>query len=303
MTGPPSRELSREAALWMERLAAEGLEASVDSVLQNGLRASVTDGTRSCRVNLYFSRGRGFSVVFAGGDAGLADRVSGRGIARPLEGPWPRIGCDEAGKGDYLGPLVAAAAWLDEAAAAALLSAGLADSKTLSDDRVLRLDEALAGMEGACVHRIVIPPESYNRWLEDRTDPRINSLDLLSEAHGRALKGLLERCGSAPLVLIDRFASTSRILPHMPEGRRIELRTHAESDPAVAAASIAARALYVSWLDEASARLGVRLSAGSASGADRAAREVVEKHGAAALTGIAKLHFRNTLRVLGRPSP
>lgn len=303
MTGPHSRDLSREAALWMERLAAEGLEASVDGALQNGLRASVADGTRSCRVNLYYSKARGFSVIFAGGDGNLADRVSRLGAASRGGGLWPRIGCDEAGKGDYLGPLVAAAARLDEAAASALLSAGLADSKTLSDGRVLDLDAMLSGLDGAFVHRIVISPERYNRWLEERTDVRLNSLDMLSEAHGNALRGLLERCGTAPLIVIDRFAPASRILPHMPEGQRIELRTHAESDPAVAAASIAARARYIRWLDEASACLGVRLTAGSAAGADKAARMVVEKHGAAALAGVAKLHFRNTLRVVGHPNP
>lgn len=303
MTDLHPTELSHEAAVWMERLAAEGLEASLDSRLQNGLRASVTDGARSCRVNLYFSRARGFSVVFAGGDRDLAVRVCRRGDASCTGGLWPRIGCDEAGKGDYLGPLVAAAARLDEAAAAALLNAGLADSKTLSDDRVLRLDAMLSGTGGACVSLVVMAPELYNRWIEERAHAGRNSLDMLSEAHGSALKGLLERCGAAPMAVLDRFAPDSRILPHMPEGQRIELRTHAESDPAVAAASIAARAAYLRWLEEASASLGVRLVAGSAAGADQAAREVVERHGAAALAGVAKLHFRNTLKVLGHPGP
>jgi ribonuclease HIII len=59
--------------------------------------------------------------------------------------PWapagdaPRIGADESAKGDYFGPLVSAAVYVDERAAERLASIGVQDSKRLTDGRLRAL--------------------------------------------------------------------------------------------------------------------------------------------------------------------
>ena len=70
---------------------------------------------------------------------------------------FPHIGTDESGKGDYFGPLVAAAVLVDAATAAELTANGLRDSKQLSDGRVRKL----AGrVRGCCpVSVVAIGPE------------------------------------------------------------------------------------------------------------------------------------------------
>ena len=51
----------------------------------------------------------------------------------------PYIGTDESGKGDYFGPLVIAAVWLDEETQTLLKELGVRDSKTLSDRKCQQL--------------------------------------------------------------------------------------------------------------------------------------------------------------------
>ena len=54
-----------------------------------------------------------------------------------LEAVFPRMGCDECGKGDFFGPLVACGAIIDEKTYPFFQE--VADSKRLSDRRIASL--------------------------------------------------------------------------------------------------------------------------------------------------------------------
>ena len=71
-----------------------------------------------------------------------------------------------------------------------------------------------------------------------------------------------------------------------------------ESDPVVAAASILARDAYLEGLDRISERLGIRAVPGAGSPTDAVARCFVKEYGEHILETVAKLHFKNTLKVL-----
>jgi len=77
-------------------------------------------------------------------------------------------------------------------------------------------------------------------------------------------------------------------------GRDIQLdqRTKAESDLAVAAASIIAREAFINWLDARGKALGLKLGRGVSTGVKQTGRELVAKHGPEILRQVAKLHFR-----------
>ena len=53
------------------------------------------------------------------------------------------IGTDEAGKGDYFGPLVVAGFALERSRVELLAELAVGDSKTLADSRMREMDEAL----------------------------------------------------------------------------------------------------------------------------------------------------------------
>jgi ribonuclease HIII len=86
----------------------------------------------------------------------------------------------------------------------------------------------------------------------------------------------------------------------MERGKKIELvqRHKAESDLAVAAASIIARDEFVRRLHKLSKEVGVVLPKGASTAVEEAAREVLSKHGPDRLATLAKMHFRTAQKVL-----
>ncbi len=103
-------------------------------------------------------------------------------------------------------------------------------------------------------------------------------------------------------IISDKFAN-ERVIQKalLKQGRQIQIdqRTKAESDIAVAAASILARDKFVRWLDTRGKQLGIMLPKGVSGAVKSAGRAVVEKVGRDALRTIAKMHFRTSAEVLG----
>jgi ribonuclease HIII len=206
----------------------------------------------------------------------------------------PTIGSDEAGKGDYFGPLVVAACTATADDNQALARLGVADSKTLADDRVRRL----AGqIERLLDHQIaVLEPEEYNR----RHMETGNLNALLADLHGSVIGPLLHRHPQTEVVIVDRFSSGDRLAralqAHGVVGPRVVEVVRAERHPVVAAASILARAGFLEGLDRCSDACGTDLHKGAGPPVDAAARRVVAIGGRALLEKVAKLHFKNTAR-------
>ncbi|MFL6540653.1 MAG: ribonuclease HIII, partial [Chthoniobacterales bacterium] len=78
---------------------------------------------------------------------------------------------------------------------------------------------------------------------------------------------------------------------------KMEQRTKAESDLAVAAASILAREGFIEWLDKRGKQLGMKLGRGVSAQVKETARTIVEKEGGDALRRFAKVHFRTAHEV------
>ena len=211
----------------------------------------------------------------------------------------PHIGVDESGKGDFFGPLVIAGVYVDRDMALKLRDLGVMDSKRIGSDA--RIGAIAADMRNvaAPVHEvIVIGPERYNELYAQFG----NLNKLLAWGHAKVIENLLARVPDCPRALSDQFANP-RVLQQALQKRgktiTLEQRTKAESDPAVAAASIFAREKFVRWLDENGDRFGIKLPKGVSEAVKSAARELVQKHGRGALARVAKLHFRTTTEVTG----
>jgi ribonuclease HIII len=213
-------------------------------------------------------------------------------VQAPIEvGERTLIGSDEAGKGDYFGPLVVVALRADARERAELVQAGVADSKTLSDARVRVLAPALE--QRYAVASEVLEPAEYN--LEHARHKSLNPL--LAELHARCIRRL---AAPGALVLVDKFAAEELIAERLRD-LRLDLHQHtkAEREPVVAAASVIARNLFLEGLRKLSQESAVELHKGAGEPTDRAAHEFVELHGREALGRVAKLHFKNTARIRG----
>lgn len=207
-----------------------------------------------------------------------------------------RVGIDESGKGDYFGPLVIAAVFVDAVTQSELTLMNVRDSKKISDGRIL---EMASDIRMLCPHSIIaIGPSRYNELYA-----KIRNLNrLLAWGHAKALETLLEKvsCGRA---IADQFSDERLILNALQEkGRTIvlEQRHKAESDLAVAAASILARAEFLLRLKHLSDEIGTTLPKGASSAVELAGRMIVKKHGEERLGSVAKLHFKTTQAVLGK---
>jgi ribonuclease HIII len=208
-----------------------------------------------------------------------------------------RIGVDESGKGDFFGPLVVAGVFLNGATAQKMMDLGVKDSKQISSDkRIGELAKEIRAAVGKGFDVLPIGPEAYNRL---HTKMR-NVNDILGWGHARVIENLLGRVDS-PKAISDQFGN-KRIIERalMERGRKIKLeqRHRAESDLAVAAASILARDEFVRRLGALGKQHGVALPKGASQAVLDAGRELVGKHGRGALAKVAKMHFRTAHRIL-----
>jgi len=105
----------------------------------------------------------------------------------------------------------------------------------------------------------------------------------------------------------DQFAANKATVAKalMSLGRQIELvqRHKAESDLAVAAASILARDEFIRRLAGLEKDYAMEFPKGASSAVDAAAAVFVKAHGANALAAVAKVHFRTAFRARGLAEP
>ena len=249
----------------------------------------------------------------------------------------PHGGSDESGKGDYFGPLVVCCAYVDEKISAAIdeftyavtdkngnvrkLKLEVKDCKKMSDTQVLAAGaklRALLGEDGFAV--VKLGPAAYNRLYA-----KIQNINrLLAWAHGTAIEELLQKWekrggGGRRRIVVDQFAPTeatiNRALKPLGKAATIDQHHKAESDPAVAIASVIARELFLRDIAKMSEELseGRRSGILSASGEDASfripigssdprvrelAEEMVRKNGPVWLMNHCKAHFQTTDKVL-----
>lgn len=209
-----------------------------------------------------------------------------------------RIGTDEAGKGDYFGPLVVAGALLDEKAEQQLKARGARDSKKLSDERVMALERQVKRVLGAGRWEVLrIDPERYNTLHDELGD--LNRM--LAWAHSRLIENLLAGNPECALAVVDEFSARSLREALMGKGSAIRVvqSVRGERDAAVAAASILARAEYLRRMEKLGNEYGMEFPKG-ATAVVGPARELVERCGRGVLQKVAKTHFRTTEKVLER---
>lgn len=219
------------------------------------------------------------------------------------------IGTDEAGKGDYFGPLVAAAVYVDAECRETFLELGITDGKKLSNRRIQNLAELMRCRYAQHIAVVEKMPAKYNSLYAAFRRRGQNLNHLLASLHAEAIRTLANSVG-AKHALVDQFSKDDLVKQQLNQRANnalllqrstasaasgIEIRqvTKAERDIAVAAASIIARDAFLTGMDTLSEKYGMRLPRGAYQVVE-AGREFVKLHGSAALGNVAKLHFNLT---------
>ena len=287
-------------------LDREGAEVAGSRPIDHGTQYDLVRDGEAAKLNVYRTgkvstggRASRLKEILEGwrtgeGQAG-GRRSSGFSGSRPGLDPTPRLGIDEAGKGDYFGPLVVAGVRVTGGEVAEKLRGiGVRDSKAVGALGVRPMAERVleaAGNEN--VRIVVLHPEEY----EARRNSAGNINELLSEVDSEIIHDLKEEVQA---VVVDEYARSARrkLAPAVPSGVRLEVRPRAEDDAAVAAASVLARARQLEEMDRLSEEVGFRLPLG-ATHVLEAGRRVVQEKGEAGLREVAKTHFATTRDIIG----
>ena len=206
----------------------------------------------------------------------------------------PHAGIDESGKGDYFGPLVIAAVFVDSASATSLLEIGVQDSKTIkSEKKIYFLANKIKMITKDSFSLVTIGPEAYNRMYKKLQNVNL----ILGWGHARVLENLLEKKPQCQRAVSDQFGNKATVKNALfKKGKQITLeqKHKAESDIAVAAASIVARAEFLKRLEGIGEGLEMRLPKGASRGVVQTAALLLARYGFGQLELCAKYHFRTT---------
>lgn len=204
-------------------------------------------------------------------------------------------GLDESGKGDLFGPVVSACVIAGPDDIRDWVQAGIRDSKTITDQRILELDRRIRATRGVVVKTTFCGMARYNELM---ARPGANLNRLLAWQHARALEQALA-LRTVPWGLLDQFTKKDLVSGYFSAPSfELRMRTKAEEDPVVAAASVVARAEFVRQMGRLSEHAGEKLLKGAGAGVKKQARAIVDRLGAPALRDFAKLHFRTAYEVV-----
>lgn len=208
------------------------------------------------------------------------------------------IGSDEAGTGDYFGPITVGAVYVQKEQINLLKELGVKDSKNLTDDTIKSIAKDILALN-IPYSLVILHNEKYNRlqkkgWSQGKMKAML---------HHSAIQHLQKKIRTdAPLdgILIDQFCEPSVYINHLKsEAKQLPENTYfmtkAESySIAVAAGSIIARTSFVNEMDKLSQKLGIELPKGASSKVDRTIAKIIQRHGEEILNSCAKVHFANT---------
>ena len=121
--------------------------------------------------------------------------------------------------------------------------------------------------------------------------------------HATVIENILEKAPECKDVLSDKFAADHLIKNALQEkGRGIMLRqkTKAESDIAVAAASILARDRFLWAMDKLSEDAGLVLPKGAGAKVSQIGERIAREQGTDALENFVKIHFKTYKEICER---
>ena len=268
---------------------------------------TISAKTENCNINLYKSgkllvQGKGAAefvefvlepLVLMAASLGYEELIN-------PELTEDHMGVDESGKGDFFGPMVIAAAFINKELFEEMKKLDIKDSKNItSDKKALFLGSELRKLLGNRFSVVQIGPSAYNRlYSKMRSVNRI-----LGWGHARAIENLLENVPNCPKAISDQFGDKKTVeRALMKKGAKIELvqRHKAESDMAVAAASILARERFLRALIKMGKEYDVEFKKGASAAVCDLAAALVRNNSPEILVNTAKCHFKTTDKVLAK---
>ena len=206
------------------------------------------------------------------------------------------IGSDEVGTGDFFGPIVVTAAYVEKDKISMLEELGVKDSKKMTDSDILEVvPKFIKSIE---YESIILSNSDYNKFYSTE----INMNKIKSILHNKVLYKLRERINDYDYIIVDEFAKRDLYFKYLSEVpnvvKNITFLTKGEDKHlSVACASLISRYIFIKEFDKLSNSLGINLPKGASDLVDDAGVQIVKKYGFDKLKEIAKLNFKNTKKI------
>lgn len=206
---------------------------------------------------------------------------------------FPQAGSDEVGTGDYFGPVVVCATYIEEQQVASLKPYKIQDSKQMTDETIMKIAPALKQQLKHSI--LVLDNRKYNHIHETN-----NMNAIKAKLHNQAFINLKNKYNlDLQTIYVDQFTTVPSYFRYLQDQeqviRNIHFETKAENKYlSVACASILARYTFLNTLALMSEHYNFDFPKGAGKRVDEAIVEFVHQHGRAKLNDVAKVHFVNT---------
>lgn len=208
------------------------------------------------------------------------------------------IGSDEVGTGDYFGPIVVCASYVNKKDISFLEDLGVRDSKKLTDEKILKIAPDI--MKRMPYSAYILKNTEYNKL----QNQGYNMNKIKAILHNRVLLSLMKKDNYVyDMVVVDQFTPEKNYYSYLKGQenvfRKITFTTKAEDKClSVACSSIISRYLFLKEIEKMGDELGSFIPKGASTLVDEFGKKIVSKYGKEKLNEIAKLNFKNTEKIL-----
>ncbi|MBE5746548.1 MAG: ribonuclease HIII [Clostridiales bacterium] len=204
------------------------------------------------------------------------------------------IGSDEVGTGDYFGPIVVTASFVDIKKKTWLTEIGVKDSKRLTDEKIREIAPQLIKEIPHCT--FILKAEDYNKNMI------FNMNKVKAILHNKVLVNLLKTKYDYKVIVMDQFVYREKYYEHIKNMSekvdKIFFTTKAESKClSVAVSSIISRYIFLLEMDKLSKKYNREILKGAGENVDDLGAELVKEYGIEILDKIAKINFKNTDKI------
>lgn len=208
------------------------------------------------------------------------------------------IGSDEVGTGDYFGPIVVTASYVNKKDISFLEELGVRDSKKITDEKILKIAPDI--MNKIPYQSFILKCPEYNKMQEKG----YNMNKIKAILHNRVLLGLMKKENYIyDMVVVDQFTPPRNYYGYLKTEdnvfRKITFTTKAEDKClSVACSSLISRYLFLKEIEKMGNELNAFIPKGAGTLVDDFGKKIVTKYGKEKLNNIAKLNFKNTQKIL-----
>ncbi len=204
------------------------------------------------------------------------------------------IGSDEVGTGDYFGPIIVTASFVDIKKKSFLYELGVRDSKKITDEKIIAIAPTLIKEFPHVTY--ILTPSDYNRL------GITNMNKVKAILHNKVLYALKEKNYNYDKIVVDQFCYPIKYYEHIKatpnKVTNITFTTHAEDKClSVAVSSIISRYIFIKEMEKLTKEMNMNIPKGAGANVDEVGVKIVKQYGINKLNELAKLNFKNTEKI------